>query len=120
MTANEALLPQLVERPDHAAEGELGTPVAVDEPGPDDGDVGMLRERLQQSIDRLRRHDGVAVEQQQIGAAARANADVVPARKADVRSVLDHLHAGPSPCGIGAAVGRGIVDDDDFVRSARR
>ena len=64
--AREALLTQLVERPDHAAEGQLGMPGAVHEPRPDDCDVRIAIELGEQPVDRAGWHDGVAVQQEDV------------------------------------------------------
>ena len=41
---------------------------------------------------------------------------LLPPAKPEVRAGLDDAHVRPSPRGVGAAVGRRVVDDDDLVR----
>ena len=75
---------------DHPAERQLRAPAGVHQPRPDDRDVGVAIEHLEQAIDGAGRHDRVAVEEQQVRAGARPDADVVPAREPEVRAGLDH------------------------------
>ena len=77
----------------------------------------QLREK---TIDRLGRHDGVAVEQEHVLAHARANTHVVAARKAKVGARLDDPYVSPMPCRRGTPIDRRIVDHDDLVRACGR
>jgi hypothetical protein len=50
---------------------------------------------------------------------AGANADIGCAGKPEVGSGLDQPHVGVAACGVSAAVGGRVVDDDDLVRNGR-
>src|SRR3954469_2412052 len=62
----EPLLPKFVQRRDHPAKRQLGAAVAVDEPRPDDGDVGVAVELSDEPIDGAGGNDRVAVQQQDV------------------------------------------------------
>ena len=114
------LLPEFVERT--APCGRTTTPRARRRPP---GEAPRLRrqgkiEHVEQAIDGPGRHDRVAVEQQEIRAGAGTDADVVSARESQVGARVDDPDAGPPPRGIGAAVGRSVVDDDHFVAARGR
>ena len=68
-----------------------------------------------QPIDGARRHDRVAVEEQEVRAAAGPDAAIGPAREAEVVAGLDDSNPWPSSRGVGAAIRRRVVHDDDFV-----
>ena len=97
-------------------ERQFGASTSVNQPRSDNGRVRMSIELGDQAVDRAGRHDGVAVQQQHARACGGPYADVVRAREAQIRPRLDDLHTGPSSRRRRAAVGRLIVDDDDFVR----
>jgi len=80
----------------------------------------VARQFAEQPIDRGGGHDRVAVQQEQVGAGARADADVVGAREPDVRAGFDHADVRPSPGHGDAAIGRSVVDHEDFVARRRR
>ena len=120
VTAHQDLLPQLVEWAHHAAERQLGTPGGVHQARPDDGHAGASIELVNHQIEGARRNDGVAVEQQQVDAGARPDADVGSAREPQVLAGFDHADIGPSSRGVGAAVRGRVVDDDDLVAVPRR
>jgi hypothetical protein len=116
----EALLPPLGEGPDHCAGRQLGAAVAVHQPRADRDRRRILAQRGDQAVDRARRHDRVAVEQQDQLARRGADADVVGAREAGVLAEREEPHAGPAVHDLEAAVGRGVVDHHDLVRRPRR
>src|SRR6266446_5258407 len=120
LALNEDFLPELVEGADHAPKGQFGAAVAIDEPRTHDRHLGMPLQLLHQSIDGMWRHDGVAVQEQQVCPGARANADIGCAGEPQVGSSLDQAHVLVATCCAGAAVGGRVVDDDDLVRNRRR
>src|SRR5262245_13189798 len=120
-TAHPHLLSQLVERADHPSVGQLCSAGRVHQARSDDGDARIAIELREQAIDRARGNDRVAVQEKQIGSAARADADVGGAREAQIRAGLDHADVRILRRGLHAAVARLIVDNDDFVaRRGRR
>ena len=95
-------------------------PAGIHQARPDDRHVGVGLEHVEQAIDRAGRHDRVAVEEQEVRAAAGTNADVRAAREPEVVARLDDAHAGVPPRGVGAAVRRRVVHDDHLVAARGR
>src|SRR5580765_587252 len=93
----DLFLPQLRERTDHLSKRQLGPAVGVDDARSGDRDFRMTVERREQPVNRAGWHEGVAVEQQEVRAAARTNPDVVAARKPEVGAGLDDAHGWPPP-----------------------
>src|SRR5205814_865248 len=116
----ESLLPPLVPGTDHPAERELRTPVTVDEARTDNGDVRFGGESNEQTVDCSRRHNRVAVQQQDRRASARTNADVVRGGESEVLGVFDNTRGGIAAGAVRTAIAGMVVHNDDLVRRLRR
>ena len=94
-------------------------PVGVDEARADDRGVRDASE-LAASADRSRRRGTtVSLLSSSRFAPVLARMPTLFARgEAEVRAGLDHADGRPAPRGVGAAVGRRVVDDDDLVAIA--
>ncbi len=115
VTANQSTLPQLAEKRQHRAEREFSTTTLIDQPRTNDGRLGVCPEDDHESIDGTGRDHGVAVEQQQILAGARPDADIVAGREAEVGSGLDNPDILPASRRQPAAITRGVIYHDNLV-----
>ena len=131
------LLPQLAERADRPAEGQLRRPVRVDQPRPRRGRFGCAVERRGPALRCAPGGTTVSgLSSSTKSLVRRADAEVVGAREAEVVAGLDDLHAGQRSRTIcrrpvassalstthdGRVVERlGVADDDAGTRRARR
>ena len=118
--ASAALLQELVQRRDHAAERQLRPAGAVHQPGPGDADVADCMKPLDEQVDGAARHNRVAVQQQQQIAAAFPDARIVRRREAGIPPQRQHAYAVDRAGSLDAPVARSVVDDDDLVVDCRR
>ena len=81
-----------------------------------DGEDAGFAEAIEKRRQKIRGHAHVAVQQDDDAVLRGAEARVRSAAEAEILFQRDQLHLGKSPADeLGAAVGRSVIDDDDFV-----
>ncbi len=101
---------------EHQAAGFLQATVGIDQARTDQAGAVEFRERVQHGFQPAGGDLGIVVEEQQPAAAGRRRAGVAAADEAQVFLVAEQVQAGNGGQGVGAVIGRGIVDNDDFER----